>query len=41
MNIFIINKVKQGDKSKVSNLNKEQAFFGSCELIIAIKIFSK
>ena len=39
-NIFIINSVKQGDKSKVNNLNKEKAFSGSCTLIITLKIFS-
>ena len=39
INIFKINSVKQGDKSKVNNLNKRKAFSGSCELITTLRIF--
>ena len=33
-NVLIINLVKHGDKSKVNNLNKLIAFFGSVPFII-------
>ena len=36
-----MNKVKHGDKSKVNNLNNDKTSFGSFELMIVIKIFSK
>ena len=40
INIFTINSVKHGDKSKVNSLNKSKAFSGSCEFIITFIIFS-
>ena len=41
INIFKINLTRQGDKSKVNNLNKEIAFLGSWEPIIKSIIFFK
>ena len=39
--LFKINLIRQGDKSKVNNLNRETALFGSCESIIKSIIFFK
>ena len=39
--IFKINFVKQGDRSKVSNLNNDMTFAGSCDSITKFNNFSK
>ena len=39
--MFKINLVKQGDKSKVNNLNNDITFVGSCDSITKFNNFSK